>query len=467
MPIQSTVKSTLVAVAATILVFNLSLTEANAVGPMAVEGRYLISGGQPFMWQGDTAWDLGRLTPTEAREYFSKRASQGFTIVQGVVFNGPGNRDNVVENNAGQAPFAVIDGQYDFDNPNDAYFDNFKEIVEIADSHGLYVAVLPVWGGFKTGIYGGRSIAHMTDAQAESYGRYIGAKLADHNNVIWIIGGDTPPGDSENFFNRMARAIDSESSGIMTYHNSREENTGRGSWQYSGIANQSWYDFHGYHTTVKKNRRTYALTTEGYQQDQVKPVVSLEEDYFGYNNAKENVFQHYFAGGAGMTHGWKDVWNLEEGTWRNTLDDENVTIIANHHAVLRKINWTSIQPDQSIIESGEGRLDSDEQKIAAMTNNGQSLVVYFPGGNSPASIRLSKLNSRRADLIWHNLDSATTQSGGTVAAEPSVSLSLPSDWSHGVLEAKAVADRPWWLIITAPATLVLIVILPAIIKGTA
>ncbi|MEO0375131.1 MAG: DUF4038 domain-containing protein [Cyanobacteria bacterium P01_A01_bin.17] len=427
-----------------------------AVGPMAVEGRYLTSEGQPFMWQGDTAWDLGRLTPSEANEYLSKRASQGFTIVQGVVFNAPGNRDNIVENNAGQAPFAVRDGKYDFDSPNDAYFDNFKEIVEIANEYGLYVAVLPLWGGFKTGIYGGRSIAHMTDAQADGYGRYIGAKLKDNNNVIWIIGGDTPPGSSENFFNSLASAIDSESDGIMTYHNSREEETGRGSWQYSGIADQSWYDFHGYHTTVKKDPRTYVLTTEGYQQGQGKPVVSLEEDYFGYNNAKENVFQHYFAGGAGITHGWRYVWDFDQDRWQDTLEDENVAMIVNHHEVLRKINWASIQPDQSIIESGEGEPDSDEQKIAEMTRDGESLVVYVPEGNSAASIRLSKLNSRRAALTWHNPDSATTQSAGTVAAEASMGFTLPSGWSHGVLEAKAVDDKPWWLIIFAPIPLILV-----------
>jgi hypothetical protein len=47
--------------------------------------RYILREGKPFFWMDDTAWELfHRLDRDEADYYLSKRASQGFTLIQAV-----------------------------------------------------------------------------------------------------------------------------------------------------------------------------------------------------------------------------------------------------------------------------------------------------------------------------------------------------------------------------------------------
>src|SRR5947207_607056 len=52
--------------------------------------RYLTDqDGAPFFYLGDTAWTLfKRLTLADAGEYFTNRASKGFTVIQAYVLRG-------------------------------------------------------------------------------------------------------------------------------------------------------------------------------------------------------------------------------------------------------------------------------------------------------------------------------------------------------------------------------------------
>jgi len=38
--------------------------------------------GTPFLWLGDTAWSLPRLSPEDVETYMARRALQGFTVLQ-------------------------------------------------------------------------------------------------------------------------------------------------------------------------------------------------------------------------------------------------------------------------------------------------------------------------------------------------------------------------------------------------
>ena len=59
-------------------------------GPLKVssDGHYLVcSDGTPFIWIGDTAWDLfHKLTLDETERYLENRRAKGFTVVQCVLF---------------------------------------------------------------------------------------------------------------------------------------------------------------------------------------------------------------------------------------------------------------------------------------------------------------------------------------------------------------------------------------------
>ncbi len=49
-------------------------------------GRYITKDKQPFLWVGDTAWELlHALDRDSATYYLKRRAEQGFTVIQTVV----------------------------------------------------------------------------------------------------------------------------------------------------------------------------------------------------------------------------------------------------------------------------------------------------------------------------------------------------------------------------------------------
>jgi hypothetical protein len=104
--------------------------------------RYLVSEqGRPFFWLGDTGWELfHRLNKEQVSYYFTTRAKQGFTIIQSVAL---AEFDGLRTPNAyGQLPLINEDPL----NPNELYFKYVEWVIDEADKHGLYIALLPTWG---------------------------------------------------------------------------------------------------------------------------------------------------------------------------------------------------------------------------------------------------------------------------------------------------------------------------------
>src|SRR6478735_5636776 len=80
--------------------------------------RFLVKAdGQPFFWQGDTAWELlHRLNREETSVYLRQRATLGYTVIQTVIL---AELDGLnVPNAAGALPLVDRDPL----RPNEAYF---------------------------------------------------------------------------------------------------------------------------------------------------------------------------------------------------------------------------------------------------------------------------------------------------------------------------------------------------------
>lgn len=144
-------------------------------------GHYLeTTDGRPFFWLGDTAWSLIHGTTPEERGYYLRtRSQQGFTLIQAVVR---------AEN------FGAGDTSVDAVKPNEAYFDQVVQVVDEAAALGLYVALVPSWNGNVTSPWGGGPRIFRLDNldYVRGYGRYLGARLKDRANVVWMLGGDRP-----------------------------------------------------------------------------------------------------------------------------------------------------------------------------------------------------------------------------------------------------------------------------------
>ncbi|WVW83538.1 hypothetical protein I302_105559 [Kwoniella bestiolae CBS 10118] len=156
------------------------------------DGRYLVSGGKPFFWQADTAWEIfHRLDEDEVKLYLNKRAKQGFNVIFGVLFAEHGG--STLPNRQGEWPFHPKDPdakEYypDVFRPNEKYFEFVDFVINYAASVGIRVAIQPVWGNYVAGIY--HRIEHYFDNvdAALAFGKYCGQR---YPFLPYLNGGDT------------------------------------------------------------------------------------------------------------------------------------------------------------------------------------------------------------------------------------------------------------------------------------
>lgn len=125
-----------------ILVTSANSSHHPGVLSISEEGRHIIQeNGEPFIWMGDTAWELvHKLSREEASEYLENRAAKHFTVIQTVVL---AELDGVrTPNYYGDLPLINKDPT----KWNEPYFEHLDYIIDKAASLGLYIGLLPTWG---------------------------------------------------------------------------------------------------------------------------------------------------------------------------------------------------------------------------------------------------------------------------------------------------------------------------------
>jgi hypothetical protein len=126
--------------------------------------RFLVrsSDGQPFLWLGDTAWELfHRLTREEVASYLENRREKGFTVIQSVAV---AELDGLNTPNAyGTCPFYKNNPT----TPNDEYFQHVYYVVDAAEKLGLWIGFLPTWGSHVVSDV-------INKGNARAYGYYLG-----------------------------------------------------------------------------------------------------------------------------------------------------------------------------------------------------------------------------------------------------------------------------------------------------
>jgi len=207
--------------------------------------RYILKEGKPFVWVGDTAWELfHRLDREEATFYLGKRAVQGFTIIQAVAL---AEMDGINKPNAyGEKP--LIDN--DPTKPNEAYFKHVDFIIDKANELGLNIGLLPTWGDkvFKDKWGTGPEI--FNENNAKIYGKWIANRYKNRTNIIWVMGGDRNPRPGttdEAIWNAMAAGVveglGGNDKGLLTFH-PQPNKEGSSEWFHD----EAWFDFNMFQT---------------------------------------------------------------------------------------------------------------------------------------------------------------------------------------------------------------------------
>ena len=364
---------------------------------VAANHRYLeYDDGTPFLYLGDTAWELfHRLNREEAQYYLSNRAAKGFTVIQAVALAELGGTDT--PNAYGDLP--LIDR--DPSRPNEDYFRHVDQIVQYAEELGLFMGMLPTWG--SSWKLDGRDTAIFTAENARAYGRFIGERYRD-NAIIWILGGDQNIENEEEraIIQAMALGIKEGDGGVhlITFH---PRGPGRSS---EFIPDAEWLDFnmcqtsHGAH-----DHDTGLFIDHDYALEPPKPTVDGESRYesmpvgfyyreisrydrFDDYDARQAAYWALMAGACGHTYGNNNIWQMwtpdrkpmiwANIPWYESLDHPGAFQMGHMRRLFESRPFQELMPDQSMILDGPS---SGGAKIrAARSINGTFAFIYSPRG---------------------------------------------------------------------------------------
>ncbi|MBD3378749.1 DUF4038 domain-containing protein [candidate division KSB1 bacterium] len=402
---------------------------------MSPDKRYLQrSDGQPFVWIGDTAWELfHRLDREQATEYLANRAQKGFTLVQAVVL---AELDGLrTPNPYGEVPFIDMDPT----RPNEAYFEHVDFIVNKAEELGLFMGLLPTWGDKIYSAHPGAGPVVFNSENAKVYGEFLGKRYAQ-KPVIWILGGDRNIANQDvlDIWDAMAKGLKRGCSGkqLITYH------PRGGSMSATFLHNKEWLDFNmyqsghmgSYHPVYRyaeklalfEPRKPFVDGEPAYEDIAVKfwefmdwskpgmervPKGVLDSDgliqkpdYFkkGFIDAHDvrvHAYWDFLAGACGYTYGNNAIWQMcKKGNppaipcltdWREAMDRPGAADMRHVRDLFESRPFDKVQPDQSIIY-GPNPDDSTHIQAAGSTD-GSFIIVYLSVGQ-PVNVVMEKLS---------------------------------------------------------------------------
>ena len=384
---------------------------------VSANGRFLTQDGKPFLYLGDTAWELfHRLNLEEAEKYLKNRADKGFTVIQAVILPQIGNLEEPNAN--GDLPLVNKDPL----KPVEAYFKHVDAIVDKAASLGLVIGLLPSWGSYWTNTNGSGQIFNVENAKA--YGEYLGKRYKD-KSIIWIMGGDENINNDEEreIVEAMVEGIKAGDEGkhLMTFHP-------RGPGRSSDYFHQAeWLDFNMSQSSHAGHDHDNGLfSAHDYQLKPVKPTLDGEpryelipvgfyfqganrQDLFDDYDARQAAYWSILAGACGHTYGNNNIWQMYAPgrtpvigatvPWYEAIDHPGAFQMGHLRKLFEARPFHKLIPDQSFILDGPS---SGGGKIrAAIGDDGSFAIVYSPRG-LPVTIDQSRIKSKKLKNIWYD-----------------------------------------------------------------
>ena len=295
--------------------FNLTSQNLPALKISKDQSYIVTADNKPFFWLGDTAWEMiHRLNKEEIRHYLEDRAHKGFTVIQTVILAELNGIDT--PNVYGHLP--LID--QDPTKLNEPYFELIDYAIGVADSLGLYLALLPTWGDKFNQKWGVGPVIFNPE-NAQKYTRLLSMRYRKYKNIIWILGGDRIPEEIEHFdiVNAMAKGLKSaRGKQLVSYHPS-------GSKIASEFFDEKWLDLDMFQSGHIRSGKDYEYVHKSQKNSSPRPVINGEPRYenipdrfwenkdYGWlddTDARIAGYWSILSGAAGHTYGCNDVWQM-------------------------------------------------------------------------------------------------------------------------------------------------------------
>jgi hypothetical protein len=416
-----------------------------SVGPLRVseDRRYLVdSQGAPFFWLGDTPWSLfATYSRADVITYLDDRKAKGYTVIQAVACWRDGN--GCMANLDGERPFVGGDPSQ----PNEAYFQNVDWILAQADQRGIVVALVPIWSNGLIAPWN----TILNEQQAREYGRYLGARYAQQNNIVWVLGGDTYVWDKGPIHQAMATGIKQTDSGnkLTTFHPSSDIPNSLGGVttdpRFNPFgASEGFLDFNMAQSWAYRSDLPRLLALM-YENHPVKPGVVAEGSYEGSVTdyptgpvtpelVRREAWLSYLSGG-GYTYGHMAIW-AHTTDWQRALDDPGAKSMAVLRNFMRTRRWWRYAPDTTIFPAGvlpAAVSNTLSGGVAARSIDGDGILVYF-SGPSAGVLNIGGLTSaQNYSALWINPENGDQIAAGDLSNAGVHTYQTPAGWNDSVL----------------------------------
>lgn len=390
---------------------------------VSANGRFLqFANGKPFFWLADTGWLLPeRLNRDEAEHYLASLGRAGYNVVQVQVINA------IPSFNAyGQM---ALDRGFDFsqaDRPGVyGYWNHMDYIVDRAAAHGIYVAMVCIWGGMvKRG--------DMNATQARAYGSFLARRYGRRPNIVWVMGGDIRGDIHPEVWEALATTIKAaDRRHLMTFHPRGRHTSAQ--WFNSS----EWLDFNMFQSGHRRyNQRMgdkrYPIA-EGTEEDNwmyvdsawshrpVKPVLDGEPSYEGIPqglhsgseprwtaaDCRRYAYWAVFAGACGHTYGNSAIMQMAKpGTegaysadpvakpWYVALGDPGFRQMQYLKRLMLALPYFERVPDQRVILNNGTRYD----RLAA--TRGKSYLLVYNHTGRDMTVDLTRISGARKRVWW-------------------------------------------------------------------
>jgi hypothetical protein len=377
---------------------------------------YLLKDGEPFFYLADTVWAaFGSLRLDEWDRLLAYRRRQGFTALQISVL--PVTHDTSVGPDVIDPFLSSDDGEWDFSQPNEAYFEKAVTMVDMAVSHGFAPVLGVLWCSYVPGTRcsAGSPVASAMDLDdVAPYATYAAERFKAFD-PMYFISGDTQfeSPDEEPYYMAALEATKAVCpDALLTMHM-----TPNGDLPRSFVDAIDFYMFQSGHH-VERQDRPYTLAEKFRQYPVKRPILNAEPPYEGHGrvgsptrfsafDVRKATWQSLLSGAkVGVTYGAHGVWSghrsgmdflnkansFEPWDWDQALQMEGAWDVSYARWIFETFNFFELEPTDL--------LRNDDPEIRAAINADQTkLAVYAPYAFDIAlDMDLSGWNCRMIDL---------------------------------------------------------------------
>jgi len=413
-----------------------------AAGPLSVsaDDRALIGPrGHSVFLQGATPWHiLARLDRAESVDYLEARQAQGFNALLLSILVNDDFSSGSFDNAFGDPPFDIPN---DFSTPNEAYFAHVDWFLEQARQRGFHLLLAPAYIGWGCQVEGFCQAMQQNGVdKMRDYGRFLGERYGNFENIIWIDGGDADAAahGALDVVEAVAEGIlETSPDQLHTAHCDRFNSA-------ADCYDRPWLDLNN--TYADCNVTPQELRAD-YERNTRRPFVFLEGFYEGEHETsatclRSQAYWSLLGGAVGHFFGNKPMWDFLDG-WRGALDSEGANSMREFRGLLHSRDWSRFMPDWSheVLTAGFGSPDDGSYAAAARTENGQSIVIYTPEQRA-LTVDMSKVAGQEAIAWWFNPGNGAATFIQTLSTAGSHEFTPPHAGDWVLILDNANADLP-------------------------